>query len=150
MPPSSLNKLAVRLGRHATQITIRRSSVILPASILSASRASINTGYYHGQFEVRASNSFRAFSTTRPASKGLSPESEDPPIPPSADESNTESIEYNVGGVPAELTADQYNELADEYLNSLIEKLEELQEETEEVDCEYSVGLPPCQSRLIT
>lgn len=70
--------------------------------------------------------------------KGLSPESEDPP----AKESTTENSEYNVGGVPAELTNERYHELADDYLNSLIEKLEQLQEETEDVDCEYSVCFP--------
>jgi hypothetical protein len=70
--------------------------------------------------------------------KGLSPESEDPP----SKEASTESTEYNVGGVPAELSNERYHELADEYLNGLIEKLEQLQEETEDVDCDYSVCPP--------
>jgi hypothetical protein len=65
--------------------------------------------------------------------------SEDPPTPISATEPSTESTEYNVGGVPAEITVEQYNELSDDYMNALVEKLEQLQEETEEVDVEYSV-----------
>ena len=40
---------------------------------------------------------------------------------------------------PADITIERFHELADTYLEALIEKLEELQEETEEVDVEYSV-----------
>lgn len=39
----------------------------------------------------------------------------------------------------AELTQEQYNELSDEYMDTMVEKLEELQEEREDVDVEYSV-----------
>ena len=38
------------------------------------------------------------------------------------------------------LSIDQYHKLADDYLDSLIEELEELQDERDEVDVEYSVG----------
>ena len=41
---------------------------------------------------------------------------------------------------PAEITTEQFHEVADQYLDALIEKLEALQEETEEVDVEYSVS----------
>ncbi len=41
---------------------------------------------------------------------------------------------------PADITTEQFHELADQYLDALIEKLEALQEETEEVDVEYSVS----------
>jgi frataxin len=44
---------------------------------------------------------------------------------------------------PADITIEQFHELADQYLEALIEKLEGLQEETEEVDVEYSVCAPP-------
>lgn len=40
---------------------------------------------------------------------------------------------------PANIAIEQFHELADTYLELLIEKLEMLQEETEEVDVEYSV-----------
>jgi frataxin len=43
---------------------------------------------------------------------------------------------------PADITIEQFHELADHYLEALIEKLEALQEETEEVDVEYSVCVP--------
>jgi frataxin len=41
---------------------------------------------------------------------------------------------------PAEITTEQFHEVADQYLDALIEKLEALQEEAEEVDVEYSVS----------
>jgi frataxin len=41
---------------------------------------------------------------------------------------------------PADITTEQFHEVADQYLDALIEKLEALQEETEEVDVEYSVS----------
>ena len=74
----------------------------------------------------------REFSTSSTPRKGLQPESENPKTP-------TVEDGETVPGEPAELTEEKYNQLSDEYLNALIEKLEQLQEETEEVDCEYSV-----------
>jgi frataxin len=49
---------------------------------------------------------------------------------------------------------EKYHELADEYLNCLVEKLEQLQEEDEDVDCEYSAGVltlvfPPAGTYVI-
>jgi len=77
----------------------------------------------------------RFFSSTRPSLKGLSPESENPqPTPREPEHNVTESVSG-----PADITIEQFHEVADAYLEALIEKLEELQEETEEVDVEYSV-----------
>ncbi|KAL9132505.1 MAG: hypothetical protein Q9175_006324, partial [Cornicularia normoerica] len=42
----------------------------------------------------------------------------------------------------AELSTDQYHKLADQYIDRLVAQLEEMQEEREEVDVEYSVRLP--------
>ncbi|RDL40175.1 uncharacterized protein BP5553_00154 [Venustampulla echinocandica] len=76
----------------------------------------------------------RSFSTSRPSLKGLSPESEDPPAPSKTEPNATASG-------PADLTIERFHELSDVYLNALVEKLELLQEETEEVDSEYSAGV---------
>lgn len=142
MTRSTLSKLAVHATRQITTTTARRSSLLIPASIRGSSQAVSSVSTYHGQTGIRASTLFpRAFSTTRPAKKGLSPESEEPPIPISAQEPSAESIEYNVGGVPADITLEKYHELSDEYLNSLVEKIEQLQEETEDVDCDYDAGV---------
>ncbi len=83
---------------------------------------------------VSIASSIRSFASTGRNAKGLSPESEEP---------NPKIAEKNPSlGIrgPAEISEDKYHELSDEYLNSLVEKLEQLQEETEDVDCEYSVG----------
>ena len=41
---------------------------------------------------------------------------------------------------PAPLASEQYHKLADKYIENLVEVLENLQDEREEIDCEYSVG----------
>lgn len=67
--------------------------------------------------------------------KGLSPESEDPHPTPK---------EPTAGAArPANITAEQFEDVADTYMNIIVEKLEELQEEKEDVDVEYSVCSPP-------
>ncbi|MCJ1430606.1 Mitochondrial chaperone Frataxin [Sticta canariensis] len=42
---------------------------------------------------------------------------------------------------PESLSAEQYHELADSYIDSLLVHLEQLQEERADVDCEYSAGV---------
>ncbi|KAG4411734.1 hypothetical protein IFR04_015123 [Cadophora malorum] len=81
--------------------------------------------------------SSRAFSTTPRTLKGLSPESADPP----PKESEPEAYEPTSSSEPADISIEEYHELSDAYLNGLIEKLEQLQEEREEVDVEYSAGV---------
>ncbi|KAB8300981.1 hypothetical protein EYC80_002905 [Monilinia laxa] len=76
---------------------------------------------------------FRPIATSNKLSKGISPESENPQ--PKVSESNAEPKQA------AELTQSQYNELSDEYMDTIVEKLEELQEEREDVDVEYSAGV---------
>lgn len=41
-----------------------------------------------------------------------------------------------------ELTNEQYHEVADLYIDNLVAKLEQIQEEREDVDVEYSVFFP--------
>jgi len=85
----------------------------------------------------RIPSSSRAFSTTPCTFKGLSPESADPP----PKESEPEAYEPTSSSEPADISIEEYHELSDTYLNGLIEKLEQLQEEREEVDVEYSAGV---------
>jgi len=83
----------------------------------------------------------RPFSVTTPTCKGLSPETENPqPTEPEASGSSA---------APAPLTDQQYNEISDDYMNAIVEKLEQLQEEREDVDVEYSVRAPS-QKRLFS
>lgn len=46
---------------------------------------------------------------------------------------------------PTEITEAQYHQLADEHLEAMLNKFEELQDSREDVDVEYSVTMPlPC------
>ncbi|TGO58427.1 hypothetical protein BCON_0055g00300 [Botryotinia convoluta] len=76
---------------------------------------------------------FRPITISNKVGKGLSPESENPK--PKILESNPEPKQA------AELSQEQYNELSDKYMDMMVEKLEELQEEREDVDVEYSAGV---------
>ena len=55
---------------------------------------------------------------------------------------------------PSPLSIDQYHALSDAYIDSLVAQLEEMQEEREEVDVEYSAGVltlmfPPCGTYVL-
>ncbi len=67
-------------------------------------------------------------------------------ITPQPDPSNPEPSKKLHAGTahvaePANITEAQYHELADSYIDGIVEKLEKLQEEKEEVEVEYSVRL---------
>ncbi|PMD45758.1 Frataxin [Hyaloscypha variabilis F] len=133
MTRGALSKLVRSSRTGITPLASRSSSAAIRTSIL---RPAILPISIHGS---RASSiqTPRFFSTTRPSLKGLSPESENPqPTPREREHNVSESASE-----PANITIEQFHELADTYLNALIEKLEELQEETEEVDVEYSAGV---------
>ncbi|KAK0100622.1 Mitochondrial chaperone Frataxin [Cadophora gregata] len=104
-----------------------RASAITTSSFLQSSYSTPTT----------APSFSRAFSTTPCTFKGLSPESADPP----PKESEPEAYEPTSSSAPADISIEEYHVLSDAYLNGLIEKLEQLQEEREEVDVEYSAGV---------
>jgi len=129
MARAAISKLLRSSSRHIrpsaarSSLTATRTSFLRPAVLPIAPRA------------CRASSiaAPRSFSTTRPSPKGLSPETDNPQ--PSEPESHV------TASGPADITTEQFHEVADQYLEALIAKLEELQEETEEVDVEYSAGV---------
>jgi frataxin len=125
---------AFKLARSATRqltpsSTITRSS-LLRQSKISTIPATRNT----------FSQSYRLFSSTPITSKGLSPESEDPHPKPA--ESNTRAAS------PAELTIEEYHKLSDEYIDAVVSRMEQLQEERDDVDVEYSVSISLLQPYL--
>ncbi|SLM34195.1 mitochondrial iron uptake protein [Lasallia pustulata] len=77
--------------------------------------------------------SSRSFHASRPTRKGITPDSSDP-------QPNLEGSETPIGE-PASISEQTYHERADAYINELVSKLESLQEEKEDVDCEYSAGV---------
>ena len=74
----------------------------------------------------------RFLSTTRPSFKGLQPETDDP--------QPKEAEPQDLASAPAELSMSEYHKLSDQYLERLVDKLEALQEQKEDIDCEYSVS----------
>jgi len=74
------------------------------------------------------------FSTTSRACKGITPDSDNPQ--PKAPLETPPA-----GAAPVDLSIEQYNQLSDDYMDAIVEKLEELGEEREDVDVEYSAGV---------
>ncbi|CZR52499.1 related to regulator of mitochondrial iron homeostasis [Phialocephala subalpina] len=135
-------------SRTASKLALRAIRQILPSSSSTrlsqvATKRLLSTKAIPGPrvsiVRVQATNSInsavhaRSFHASRPNNKGLSPESEEPPA-------KGETEGENVAAA-AEISAEKYHELADDYMNALLEKLEALQEETEAVDVEYSAGV---------
>ncbi|KAH8601854.1 hypothetical protein B0O99DRAFT_736197 [Bisporella sp. PMI_857] len=117
---------------------ILRQGVQFRTQALQTRRASIalSVTKQHSRLPQRKSSaqqSLRYLSVTTPRAKGITPESEDPQ--PKVPE------EVQDGAIPADLTIERYNELSDVYMDSIVEKLEALQEEREDVDVEYSAGV---------
>jgi frataxin len=123
MTRNAVSKLARNAAR---QLNVPSSSTIR-SSLLLHSRLSIPSG----ATRIISFRPCRPFSSTPVASKGLSPDSEDPH--PKEAESST------VAAKPADLTNEEYHELADAYMDAMVEKMEQMQEERDEVDVEYSV-----------
>ena len=130
MTHSALSKLIRSSSRSIRPLVSRSSSTAIRSSLLRPAVLPIAT---HG-YRASSIPAPRFFSTTRPSLKGLSPETDNP--------QPKESESHVTASGPADITIEQFHEVADDYLNALIEKLEELQEETEEVDVEYSVCPP--------
>jgi frataxin len=127
MNRNALSKLVRSASPSIGHLASRSSSTAIRGSLLRPTALPIANQC----LKVTSIRTTRFFSTTKPSLKGLSPETENPQ--PKAPES------HSAPAGPADITIQQYDEIADQYLNALIEKLEALQEETEEVDVEYSV-----------
>ncbi len=85
---------------------------------------------------IRSSPSLRCslFSTSAPRSKGIMPETNSPSQATPAESSiNTAK--------PADLTDNQYHEIADIWLENALNKFEDIQDQAGEIDVEFSVCL---------
>ena len=120
MVRSTLSQLARQTSRTLAYRTSSRPLQRISRTTFQSSRLG----------SVQAS---RSISTIKPLQKGLSPETDDPQ-PKVAESNDTASAK-----APADLTPERFHELSDVYLNALVEKLEQLQEESEQIDVEYSV-----------
>jgi frataxin len=136
MSGTTMSKLALRTSRQVISSSARLSSTAarrpissfcIPTIAISGPRVSVNG--FKANSPINPVHA-RAFSASRPNNKGLSPESENPPIKETEDEPVATATD---------ISAETYHEVADDYMNALVEKLEQLQEETEDIDVEYTV-----------
>ena len=78
----------------------------------------------------------RPLSSTGIALKGITPESSNPQ--PKEPESHDVSASS-----PTQITMEEYHLVSDEYMDRVVQKLEQLQEAREDVDVEFSVSFHP-------
>ncbi|KAJ3948684.1 hypothetical protein N0V92_013091 [Colletotrichum tropicale] len=126
MARSSIAKLSRAASRSlrtsTTSVLPRRSS----AALLNATKPAATAGLV-----VPAR---KLFTTSAVATRGIMPDTDDPKVP----ETPKEEVKTSV----VELSDADYHELADTYLETVLTKLEELQDAREGVDVEYAPGPP--------
>jgi len=76
----------------------------------------------------------RAFHASKLVYKGLSPETDNPQ--PKQPEAHTATA-----AVPTEISIEEYHQVSDAYMDIVVAKLEQLQEQREDVDVEFSAGV---------
>jgi frataxin len=125
MSRTSVFKLARATARSLPQ---RQSLTTAPRVVSSRPTARQQTP------RILSLTSARPFSSTPIVHKGISPESENPQPTP----------KEPIAGAPQAtgISAAEYEELSNEYMDRIVEKLEQLQEEKDSVDVEYSVRTP--------
>lgn len=116
----SVARLSTLALRRASAAPLRSSTpangIIARAAAVNAGRATVRA--FHGTASVR----------------GIMPESENPPPKQSEDHEHPT--------VPTDIPTTEFHELADDYLNELVERLEEAQEKNPDIEVEYSVFQP--------
>lgn len=107
-----------------------------PQVPITAPSRSLRATYLPRTAQAVCSN-LRPLSTSPSLRRGILPDTDDP--------QPKQSAETVVPLTPAEITDTEYHELADQYLDLILTKLEERQDEQEGIDVEYSV----CPSVLV-
>ncbi|KAF4462993.1 regulator of mitochondrial iron homeostasis [Fusarium albosuccineum] len=119
---SQASRLASRAARSSTAPIHRSSFRIAPAGS-------------HVRLPARAAILRSYFSTVPARTRGIMPDTENPAKPLEASEEPKTSVAV------AEVTEGEYHELADEYLDRVLGKFEELQDAREDIDVEFSLNL---------
>ncbi|KAF3040408.1 Mitochondrial chaperone Frataxin [Didymella keratinophila] len=111
-----IGSLALRRAAAAPlRVSTPANGIVARATAVRASRASV-----------------RAFHASKSV-HGIMPESENPPPKQSEDTENPT--------VPTDIPTTEFHERADDYLNELVERLEEAQEKNPDIEVEYSAGV---------
>lgn len=117
------------MHRNAASKLLRRGTQIRPSCQRLLSQSTRIPRTASRSIRIATPSSIHLFSTTSASYKAISP---DPtPREPAADNSAS----------PADLSIEEYHQLSEDYMDSIVGKLEELQEDREDVDVEYSVRL---------
>lgn len=132
-----IHKMAVPGSARSMRLLAARNLRIRPAvvprrlhlsALVSNPVARVNCLASPGQQAVRP------FSLSSARNKGLSPDSEEPA--PKEAEPMQEHTE------PTPLEEDEYHERAEQYLQEIVSRVEEVQESKGEVEVDYSVSFP--------
>ncbi|EWG42969.1 hypothetical protein FVEG_04636 [Fusarium verticillioides 7600] len=86
-------------------------------------------------FSILSTLSQKCFSTTVSNKRGIMPDTENPAKP------LNEAEEIHQNAVVADITEQEYHDLADEYLDNVVGKFEELQDQREDIDVDFSAGV---------
>ncbi|KAG9500993.1 hypothetical protein J7337_006675 [Fusarium musae] len=86
-------------------------------------------------FSILSTLSQKCFSTTVSDKRGIMPDTENPAKP------LNEAEEIHQNAVVADITEQEYHDLADEYLDNVVSKFEELQDQREDIDVDFSAGV---------
>jgi frataxin len=105
-----------------------RSPLRVRAAQGCVARTSVSIGYNHGP--PRSLPSTRSFHVSI-AARGIMPDAENPP-PRQPDEADHPTV-------PTDISTSEYHERADAYLDELVSRLEEKQEQSPDFEVEYSV-----------
>ena len=124
MSRTTVSRLAQRASRNSSQRLSTRNAFIVHRATSPAL----------GVSKYIAAQSLRSLSSTQYVRIGLQPDTSNPK-PKERESTDTASSSSKV-----EVSDERYHQLSESYLNSLVEKLEALQEEREDVDVEYSVS----------
>ncbi|KAL4722635.1 hypothetical protein ACLX1H_010516 [Fusarium chlamydosporum] len=90
---------------------------------------------YASRLSICPTPSQSNFSTTVSRKKGIMPDTENPakPLNETEDAQPTAAV--------AEITEQEYHEIADQYLDNVVGTFEELQDQREDIDVEFSAGV---------
>ncbi|KAM0343642.1 hypothetical protein ACHAPU_008394 [Fusarium lateritium] len=121
-------QVASQASRLASR-AIRSSAPVCRSSFRVASTA------YAARLSTSLALSQSYFSTTASSKRGIMPDTEHPAKP--LDE--TEAVDPPPA--VAEISEQEYHELADEYLEKVVARFEELQDQREDIDVEFSAGV---------
>ncbi|KAF5651798.1 hypothetical protein F25303_3915 [Fusarium sp. NRRL 25303] len=119
-------QIAFQASRLASR-AIRSSTPICRSSFRIAPAIS--------HLSTRCALSQKCFSTTISDKRGIMPDTENPAKP------LNEAEEIHQNAVVADITEQEYHDLADEYLDNVVGKFEELQDQREDIDVDFSAGV---------